>query len=646
MISSRVKRRHVFAAPLLGVCVTLATMAGAQAPLTLPSATQPTQESEPAVSAPQPLSSPRALVPRQQGNRNEEPSVPAANAIDDRQIKSGIQIDGLGRIDYETVGVLSPQDGGLGNDLWRGVTRTQAVSLIDGLPPTTASSALRDLTVRLLLSRAQAPVSAAEAPPSLLVARARALAAMGDADALMQLMAAAPSQGRPVGLDRADAVLSLLAHDNARVCGLARNNLAAAAEDFWQRLLVYCDAIDGKTESVTLGLSLLRESAGDDPVLVLLTDALLNKSSILIDAIEQPNLVHLALSRTADVALPEFVGDTTSLMVLRGAAQAPNLSLGARIDAAERAVKAGILGIEVLRQLYTQVPFAPEDIADALRRADETGGAAARALLYQAAVGNNIPVARAEIITQAFEIAREDDRYIAAVQAFQPLMDRLPPSPEMAWFALTGFRAYVTVGEAVGAERWLALLRASASVRPEAQLALERVRPLAWLLGARDPGASVEQVLRDWHASVADQPEQGPARDLLNGLFLALGTDVPTDLWPSDTVARAQTMPPAALWFRLRDSLARYAASAMSSPAPRTVGLGAAAEAAVIAAAPSPNGVGKAEPLLLLLQTMGSVPAAQLGPAVIYDAVTALRTLGEEDTARRLAVEIALAAGL
>ncbi len=650
MISSRVNCRYLIAAQALCVGLAVTGPVAAQAPMALPSASQVPQETAPAISAPQPLAPPRSLLPRSTDGTDRDSATPTPEAISDPQVKTGIQIDGLGQIDHESVGVLSPLAGGLGGDLWRGLTRSQAVSLISGLPSEPTSRALRDLTVRLLLSRAQAPAIAVEQPPSLLVARAEALASMGDVDALSRLMSAAPTQGRPMGMDQLDAILSLLAYDNARVCGLARNNLALAASDFWQRLLIFCDALDGRTEGVTLGLSLLRESAGDDPALVLLTDALLNSSPILIDAIEQPNLVHLALSRAAEVALPEFVNETTPRLVLRGAAQAPNLSLGARIDAAERAVDLGILGVEALQQLYTQVPFQPADIADALTRADETGGAAARALLYQAAVGNNIPVARAEIISRAFDLAREDDRYIAAVMAFKPLIDRLPPSPEMSWFALTGLRAYVSIGETVGAERWLALLRASASVRLEVQPALVRIRPLAWLLGARDPGIASEQMLRDWHESVSDQSELTALRSLVNGMFLALGETVPIDLWPSGDVApQTQTMPPSPLWFRFRDSLTR--ATIPTSGMPSTVvARGPVVPGVTNAGVPSPTSStdsrNTVEPLLLLLQVIGSLPAESLGPAVVYDAISALRTLGHEETARKFAVEMALSAGL
>ena len=487
-------------------------------------------------------------------------------------MKSGIQIDGLTGIDPESVGVLTAADGGLGEDLWAGMTRADAVALVDAVPGDLTSRALREFAVRVMLSRAGAPAAANADAPSLLAARAETLMRFGRIEDARRLLAAAPTQNRPADLDAIDAALGLIAYDNARVCGLAHNNQQRAAEDFWQRLLIYCDAVNGRAAGVTLGLSLLRESAGDDPALVILTDAVLNGEQILLDALEDPTLVHLALSRAAGIAVPNALDADAPPTVIAAAVSTPTLALGARIDAAERALAAGTATAGALQQLYMTITFAPEDIADALTRADEAGGAGGRALLYQAAAANNIPVARAEIITQALTLAREDGTYDAVVRAFKPLMDRLPPSPEMAWFALTGFRAYVAMADPVGAEKWLALLRASAVVREEVQLALDRVRPLAWLLGVRDPGAGVNDVLRAWQAATAAQPELAAARELLNGLTTALGYDLDPDLWPSDGVARAETFPPTALWFRFQKSLAD---AGSISPAPLAAQLAA-----------------------------------------------------------------------
>ncbi len=562
------------------------------------------------------------------------------------QNKSGIEIDGLNSVDGESIGVLSEASGGLGMMMWQDITRTDALRLVGGLPAEPAYPALRMVQTRLLLSRAQAPVAVQEGTPSLLALRAKILMQMGQADDAQKLMRAAPLQDRPSGLDQVDATMQFLVYDNARACGLARNNRANAGEDFWQRLLIYCDALDGKADQVNFGLSLLRETSGDDAAMTLLTDSILTDMPVELEAITAPKLIHFALSRAAKSQLPADIAKSDDPLILYAAAKAPNLLLGARIEAAERAVIHGVLDPAELRNLYLQVPFEDADIDNALSRADEVGGSGARALLYQAAAKVNIPVARAEIITSAILAAREDDRYRATILAFKPLIDRLPPSPEMVWFALTGVRAYLTLGDVPGVERWIALLRASAQVSEETQRALMRVRPLVYLLGVGDRTASLDEILADWRSVGAGDPELQPAGGLINGMLLALGETLPKDAWDGLETARpsVETLPPPALWFRFRDSVRAYTAAANRAAAPRRAASASQSSSDWSARLSMAGGdaPGRAEPLALTLQAM----AGQPGATTLYEGVAALRALGLEDAARRMAVEAVLKAGV
>ncbi|MEX0693942.1 MAG: hypothetical protein WD075_05835 [Rhodospirillales bacterium] len=561
--------------------------------------------------------------------------------------KAGIEVDGLSKIDTESVGILSQQDGGFGLDMWRGISRVEAVNLVNQMPKNLGSAALRDVAAQLLLSRAKAPVALSEDAPSLLVARAKALLAMGDVEGAELLIVAAPSQDRPMGLNIVDAKLQILKYNNARACGLAGNNRDYAGDDFWQRLLIYCDALDGKSENVGLGLSLLREISGDDPALVLLADAVVSRKPIILESIARPTPIHLAMSRAAKVELPLDIAKSDELLVLYSAAMAPNLKTGARIEAAERAVPIGALNPAELRRLYQQVPYEDTDLANALTRAAEIGGVAARALLYQAAAKQNIPSARAETISTALDIAREDGRYKATVEAFRPLINRLPPSPEMVWFALTGVRAFLTLGDAAGTDRWMALLRASASIREESRLALSRVRPLARLLGAGDASIPLETIIADWQATLGDRPEKAALRTALNGMFLAVGDELPASAWQgiANGAASSQIMPAPEVWFKFRDSLRALKLSPDLLPVNNaTVSANGVVAGKNAEMAQVPPGAARAA--IHALQVMGDGGPGTQGIAAIYEVVAAFRALGFERTARQLALETLLAAGL
>lgn len=658
MISSRANRASrancyvAFCAALL-----LASGASAQttppvtsAPVDLTAPRQMPEQTQP-IETPVPLprsesSGPRRLVPSVEGTPLPAETLQAPTR---RQLpgKSGIEVDGLSKIDNESVGVLSRADGGFGRNMWQGVTRTEAVSLIDALPLRSGSAALRELAALLLLSRANAPVAVTEDAPSLLAARTRSLLAMGDVDNTELLLAATPRQGRAAGLDVADAKVQIIRYNNARACGLARNKEGVANDDFWQRLLVYCDALDGKADSVNFGLSLLREISGDDPALVLLADAVVSGQPVLVEQIANPTPIHIALSRAAKVKLPPAIAESEDPLLLHAIAMTPNITVGGRIEAAERAVPMGALSPNELRRFYQQVTFAEPDLANALTRADELGGAAARALLYQAAAKQNIPSARAEIIATALGMARDDGRYQAAVEAFRPLIDRLPPSPEMVWFALTGVRAYLSLGDSVGTDRWLALLRASATVRDESRLALARVRPLARILGAGDKTISMQQTLAEWQGTLEDTPEVSALRALVNGMLMAVGEELPPEAWDGIVAGapKNQLMPSPVVWFMFRDSLRALnpGSGAMTAPAiAGAAGVGGARSNVSAAEVPA----GAAKPAIYALQSMGDGVPGDQGIAVVYEVVAAFRALGFERTARKLAVETLLAAGL
>lgn len=592
-----------------------------------------------------PAGAPRRLVPngapRVMQPANNNPGVPS-----DMRTTTGIQVDGLTRIDSDSLGALREQDGGLGSDMWQGVTRTQAVDLIKQMPLNTGSKTLRKLKTRLLLSRAKAPVAATPGAPSLLNARAQALMAMGDVENAELLLSVSPTQGRPEGLDSVDASIQLLNYDNARACGLARNNQQRAAEDFWQKMLIYCDALDGKTESVTFGLSLLRETSGDDPAMVLLSDSVLTNTPITLKTIAKPNQFHLALSRAAKSELPADVVASNDALVIYGATKAPNLPLGLRIEAAEKGVSEGVVGPRDLRRLYTQVTYADADLDNALSRATEIGGQAARALLYQAAARQNIPVARGEIITSALQTAREDDRYVPVLEAFKPLIDRIPPSPEMAWFALTAVRGYLTLGDRVGTEKWMALLRASATVTPEAQLALDRVRPMAWVLGVGAERTNLDDMLTVWRQSLEERPELVPTQALMNAIIMALGAELPKSAWEGSmtTAGGSVNMPPASEWLQFRDVMLRWN-TMIKSDADRRRSL-AIASGVIRASTNDVQTFGIAEPVIRTLTVMGDMDRGPRSTHVLYEAISALRQIGLIDDARQLAVETLIAAGL
>lgn len=70
-----------------------------------------------------------------------------------------VSVQTLESVDADSVGTLDDAEGGLGIDMWNGTGRALVGRLIALLPRRMSSPAMRDLMRRLLLTRAEAPVS-------------------------------------------------------------------------------------------------------------------------------------------------------------------------------------------------------------------------------------------------------------------------------------------------------------------------------------------------------------------------------------------------------------------------------------------------------------------------------------------------------
>ena len=187
MTSSRAELKRLFRASLSALVLTHLTITGVAAQSVddpTVDLTQPPGFSDESVTQ-TPLAAPKRLLP----NAPEASEGSGTNALDklrkrsgqsNIQQKTGIQTEAVGALDAQSIGVLSVREGGFGEAMWTGTSRTQAVELIQRLPDTIAMRALRRTQRRVLLSQAFAPQGGAESTKNLLEARIEKLMAMGD----------------------------------------------------------------------------------------------------------------------------------------------------------------------------------------------------------------------------------------------------------------------------------------------------------------------------------------------------------------------------------------------------------------------------------------------------------------------------------
>lgn len=530
-----------------------------------------------------------------------------------------IEVDSLQTIDPDATGVLSGDNGGFGVDMWAGAGREMVFALLPRLPVTAPSITMRELMRRLLLSSATPPKGDAKGG-SLVALRARLLVDMGDLNGADRLIGAAPGHSQSEELIRIEADIRFLLNDNARACALAVGQIGAGATDYWQKVFIFCQTLAGEKEKASLGVSLLRELGDKDAVFLQLAGALINGEVPAVESLPDPSPMHLAMARAAKAPMPKDAISSNLPGILSAIAVTPNSSVELRLNAAEKAEATGALNVDALRQLYVGISFSDKEMANPLSKAEAESGPMGRALLYRASLIQTAPATQAELLARALSLARQGGRYASAARVFMPALLRIPPSPELAWFAPEAARSLLAGGEREAAGAWLSLLRSGAVVNNDLKAALRALMPLARLAGAAEAESWTIDDLAGWWEDERKNDGARERAELLYSLFEALGDPIPDGAWDRllDGPERiTAVMPHPALWYRLE----------------KTIRSGAVSER-------------PGETVLISLLALGKDGLAQTDPMVLKQVLTALSASGLKSEARALAVEAALAAAL
>ena len=542
----------------------------------------------------------------------------------DRPIKVGE----LRAIDPDSVGLLDDASTGFGVDMWKGTRRSLVERLLPKIPVAVASSVMRELARRLLLSSATPP----EGPGSgrsLVAMRVEILAAMGDPKVVGDLLRVAPSKLNDEALARARIDNAFLTNDNAGACSRIRALIRQHQGAYWQKALSFCQALAGEHAKAALGAGLLRELGHeDDQVFFTLIGALGGDQGAVVESLPKPMPLHLAMLRAARQQLPEDVLATADAAILRTVAISPNAPLDLRLEAAERAEAVGALTSDSLAQLYASVTFSPEQLANAFSQAEADRGPRGRALLYQASTIQSVPTAQAEILRKAWALARESGGYQTSVRVHLPTLGGIAPALELAWFAEEAGRALLTAGRYQAAAAWLALIRQASP--PGAGVALAETGQgggraaerslwaLIQLADAADSLAWEADALNEWWESNKSAGTDG-LRARATALFTLLEAfDEPVD---------------ARLWEPLQEG-----------PLFENVKLPAPALLHALNSAAAGRRIGAT--VLLTLICLGEDGPTGAGPLLLRAVISGLREVGLEKEARALAVEAAIGAGI
>ncbi len=620
MTSCRAKVAGERIAVALGLLAALAAFGGAAASAASAQIAQAAQVGPPRqLTPPVRRTSPRPTASESAPRRTQPP--PSALAVPapppGTRVRREIDVVTLTAPDPASVGLIGETEGGLGVSLWRGTERALVETLLPRLPIKTSSRAARRLAVRLLTSRAEAPSGPSQGS-NMLALRVERLVALGEVAAASRLASLAPVDQTDQSLARAAVEALFLQNNNAGACQRIRLDARQFKKDYWQRARAFCLMLSGDRLRAGIVVDILRERGGKTPeTFFALMEALAGGEEADIKSLSDPSGLDLAMMRVANARLPADVLSSDRPAVLRGVVDSPNADLDLRLIAAERAYGYGAIDAETLGELYSSVPFDDDTLAQPMTAAETDWGPRGRALLLRGARSASAAAARAELLRQAYELAREKGGWDALLGASVPLLKTIEPAPDLLWFARDAGLALLSAGDVDRARIWLDLAAADSDRAREAMIRLWAIGRFVVPPGA--PAAIDPAPFAAWLRAVkASDSEEGRAKAiLLMSLLEAQGGTTEPGRWAT---------------------LLAASGSIAGGTGPDIAWRNALDEAA------DASRVG--ETVLIALLGLANARDGRADTATIHAAIDGLRRVGLSREARSLALEAAVANGL
>ena len=165
--------------------------------------------------------------------------VPVALAEDNR-----ILVDDLEDIGIESTGIIDDEQGGLGINLWNGTHRELVVNLLGLLPDRYPSLVLKNLSTRLLLTNAIAPIKSGigknNTDADLNYLRASQLFGMGEVELALEFsnLALPRSENQLFSILYLDSLF--LVNDLHRACSVVDQLSLKLENPYLKKSLVFC----------------------------------------------------------------------------------------------------------------------------------------------------------------------------------------------------------------------------------------------------------------------------------------------------------------------------------------------------------------------------------------------------------------------
>ena len=278
--------------------------------------------------------------------------------------QSQVTVSQLGSAEGPVVGILDETSGGLSAQMWAGANRAELEAELDKIPIATTDPVLRDLSRRLLLTRADPP--SGNAHHALITLRLKRLLEGGLIDEAGQLaaLAAVPQDSE---FDRVQAE-ALLYAQSPDVCSDKTKARLSEDDNFWLELRTYCFVVGGDQPSADLTRSVLEAQGNSDTGFATLLDDVVSGTAQATGQIQHVTAVDIYLMRKVGLAVtPEIASQLGTPGDLIAARDSKNPPIE-RLSAADHIVRTGALSGAELRSLADAQAFTDAQKSDALTR--------------------------------------------------------------------------------------------------------------------------------------------------------------------------------------------------------------------------------------------------------------------------------------
>ena len=272
------------------------------------------------------------------------------------------------RRSLDQVGLLAPEDGGLGPMAFGDADGRYLSVLMDGAKAPIASRWASILLRRALLSQSKIPANIDGA--DWVGHRAWLLVRMGEADNARALVQRVDADNYTSWLYEAAMQAALASGDPASLCGVADEGDRQSDKPSWPLARAMCSGLSGEGASASSIVSQVRASHKAGGIDVLLAEKVVGAGTntrrainIDWDGVDRLTSWRFGLAAATGVAVPANLYATAGPQALAWGARIPLLEPGARAPFADRAAALGVFSSAALVDLYGAI-YDAADPAD------------------------------------------------------------------------------------------------------------------------------------------------------------------------------------------------------------------------------------------------------------------------------------------